>query len=397
MPKNITGSRPADSSGRPSITLTASVPVTGDRSSAARFEAIIQGLLNNDATLQSLLTDSAQTTSPGRQLSGGAYLKSLLVGANRIGKEQILDDAIDASKLSAAIATGNADIRKYLQLGTQNALSWNTPLKVRTDETTLTASGVDDSGNTQTTGIGDKGTVTLKIKNAGVDNAQLKDGAVNAAKIEAGQIGETQISDGAVTHAKLAANAVEIDNIADDAVGVAELKATGTAANGKVLTATGADAMAWQERQATARGLLIATSSQITNGEVAGWTLGTLTSLGSIARRITAPAGTPVRGRSGVAALRFPHNRPAPNVNGLWIALLNSSNPKEEVDEIFLPWKWIISSEATLILQNVDEASQQMSVITEIQTSSIYAIGVRRTGSRSIHSSFSVRVYLSIV
>ena len=183
MAKDITGS--GTSGDTPDLTIE--VPETGDTSSATRQENMVQTLLNNDSIILAKLIGSAIVqainSAPGLGIAANA----------------IRDDAIDASKLSAAAGSQG----EYLRLQTGEGLEWDTPINI------TTGTGLSGGGN--------EGTVTISIT--------------------AGGVGTTQLADDGVTKAKIADNAVDVD----------QLNATGTAADGKVLTATSATAMAWED------------------------------------------------------------------------------------------------------------------------------------------------------
>ena len=95
MPKDITGTSQA------ALDLTVTIPIRGDTSSAARFEAIIQALLNNDATLEG---ETISQIIAGTGLTGGGTSGTITIGVNDggIGTTQIADDAVDASKLDTS-------------------------------------------------------------------------------------------------------------------------------------------------------------------------------------------------------------------------------------------------------------------------------------------------------
>lgn len=188
------------------IVLSITAPDAGDTSSATRQRTAIETLLDNDARLLARLVGSAIVAAINSESGTG------------LTRGSIADDAVNAEKLSAASGSQG----QLLQLRVNNGLGWTDPITI------ATGNGLSGGGN--------EGTVTITISAGGIGTTELADDAVTSAKLGAGSVDSTAIGADAVTASK----------IADAAVDVAQLNA-GTASDGKVLTATSATGMAWED------------------------------------------------------------------------------------------------------------------------------------------------------
>lgn len=276
MPKDITGTN------QTTLDLTITMPVSGDRTSASRMDTLLQALINNDATLKHLIDSFRLTTSTG--ISGadaGVGIGAITIGINdgSVGTQQLANNAVTAAKIIA------------------NAI---TSAKIL-----------------------DNAVVTAKIAHDAITAAKIADDAVVTAALDDAAVTTAKVADTAIATGKIAKDAITAAKIAHDAVDLTHLNLT-TAGTAEQLLSVGTSYRLTPVNAPTrnTRGLLIATSANITSGgNVGGWTLGTLTSLGSIRSRITSPAGQQIV--SGAALLNLPMERPANNVNGLWVVMRN--------------------------------------------------------------------------
>ena len=192
MPKDITGKSQS------SIDDTVTVPVDGDVSSAARIEAIIQALLDNDVTLNDII-------------SGGATV-TVNIPDGSVTVAKLADDSVTEPKLDMYNDTADGQVFAYSDA---NAIQW-----VTLPPPTVTAGAVDTDkladGAVTTPKIAD-GSVTedkLDMHNSPTDGQVITYDSTNGMQWEP----TGGIVDGSVTTAKLADGAVTTPKVADSAV-----------------------------------------------------------------------------------------------------------------------------------------------------------------------------------
>lgn len=136
MPKTITAVT------QTAITETASVPVSGDVSSAARLETIIQNLLDNDKTLSGnkiTITTGTGLDGADTATSSGAITLSVVDGG--IDTAQLANGSVDTTKIDAVNAPSNANA--WLRF-INNQLIWTT-LNIQIPNESVTEAKLDVS------------------------------------------------------------------------------------------------------------------------------------------------------------------------------------------------------------------------------------------------------------
>ena len=164
MPRNLTPT--AGLSATSSIDTAIEVPDADDTSSAARQQAAIQALLDNDAIIIAKIAPNTLTATLGQTLTGW------------LNQGAIADGAINAAKLSAASgATGTVLQRQ----GSGTNIIWVAPISITTGTGLDGAnSGVDVIGGSD---------LTLSIASGGVDTTQIAGAAVDASKLDTATAG----------------------------------------------------------------------------------------------------------------------------------------------------------------------------------------------------------------
>ena len=168
MPRDLTPT--SGLSATSNIDTSIEVPDADDTSSAARQQAAIQALLDNDAIIIAKIAPNTLAATLGQTLTGW------------INQGAIADGAINAAKLSAASgATGTVLQRQ----GSGTNIIWVAPISITTGTGLDGAdSGVDVIGGSD---------VTLSIAAGGVDTTQIAADAVDASKLDtatAGTVGQ---------------------------------------------------------------------------------------------------------------------------------------------------------------------------------------------------------------
>ena len=330
MPKDITGTAQPTAS----LDFTITIPVTGDRTSASRMEAILQELVNNDATLKALIDSLNFTTGTG--LAGAAAgigigTINVSIADAGVGAQQLADDAVTAAKIIASAVT--------------------------------------------TAKLADGAVTTVKLADDSVTAAKLNDAAVLTAALNDAAVTTAKLNDAAVTTAKLADDSVTADKIADDAVGISQLNASGTGTVGQSLVVAASNQIGFRTGGTNTRGRLIATSAAIIANGVGQWTLAP-----GIPSSIKAVATNSNPAVAGVPYMGFPALRPFPNMNGLWIVLRNEHSVN--IDEFFVPYN---------VLNRVDGAGFRLQTFGKLVPSGVYHWGYKTT-SLNYSDSFRIAV-----
>ena len=360
MPKTVTGTAQPTAS----LDFTITIPVTGDRTSASRLEAILQELVNNDATLKALIDSLNFTTGTG--LAGAAAgigigTINVSIADAGVGAQQLADDAVTAAKIIASAVT--------------------------------------------TAKLADGAVTTVKLADDSVTAAKLNDAAVLTAALNDAAVTTAKLNDAAVTTAKLADDSVTADKIADDAVALNHLNTTATGTPGQLLIVGNANQIGLRDDSVNSRGILIATSATITSDGVTAWTLGT-----GLPNRFSVPTNTNIA--TYAAAVAMPIERKIPNIIGLWIVLRDDT--PTDVGELFIPWGQQCRTfgantqirnptqtyNAQLII-NPNESSQVIGPVTD-QVSDIYYVGIlagRRISSNGngIANTYTVQIFAAVI
>ena len=219
MPKDITGVPDPDGN----LTLTFTVPVAGDRTSASRFETIIQALANNDATLDGKFT--------------AANLRALLTTLTAwIPERAIADDTIPESKLDIHNAPSDGSILSY----TSNGMEW-----INQAQNNVAAGVESITGGAGITASPSTGFVTISITTNGINTAQLADDSVTSTKIVDGSITSAKIANNAVTTAKINDGAVTTAKIPDDAINISKMDFTNSGVSGQVVSRASSNRLTW--------------------------------------------------------------------------------------------------------------------------------------------------------
>lgn len=201
MPKTLTGASQS------AVKATAVVPIAGELSSAARFERIIQDILNNDQTLGTQIANATLSITTGTGIDGantgtssGSVTLSLSDGG--VTTVKIANDAVTEAKLDMHNSPADGQILTY---DTTNGMQWETPPSTTPPD----------------------GSVT---------EAKIASNAVTASKIAANAVGASEIAAGAVNSEKVAAEAIT----------EAKLDISNAPTDGQVLTyKDGTDQLTW--------------------------------------------------------------------------------------------------------------------------------------------------------
>ena len=326
MPAELTG----QAQDTAAITLT--IPIDGETLSASLFTAVLQALLDTDASLDAQLEAFDMITAEG--LTGaddGAGIGAITVSLADGGVATV--HLQDASLGTAKIAPAAVDSRTLAEGGTMG-------------ESSLMAAAVDSpqlaAASVGTAKIPDNAITTAKIPDNAITTAKIPDNAITTDKIPDNAITTDKIPDDAVTTAKVNRRAVGAQHLAGGSVTPQKLQGS-LSAGDVVSVGSGTDFAAAAAAAAPSLGQRIATSwdlqGNLSKG-VRGWSLADASN--NISVIPSATLGWP----ESTAALGLPLTPPDLDTVGIWI-LFNSSPPeRRHYDRCFIPWGMTLAAPA---------------------------------------------------
>ena len=316
MPAELTG----QAQDTAAITLT--IPIDGETLSASLFTAVLQALLDTDASLDAQLEAFDMITAEG--LTGaddGAGIGAITVSLADGGVATV--HLQDASLGTAKIAPAAVDTRTLAEGGTMG-------------ESSLMAAAVD-SPQLAAASVG-----TGKIHDNAITTDKIPDNAITTDKIPDNAITTAKIPDDAITTAKVNRRAVGAQHLAGGSVTPQKLQ--GSLSAGDVVSVGSGTDFAAAAAAAPSLGQRVATSwdlqGNLSKG-VRGWSLAS-DAPSDISVIPSATLGWP----ESTAALGLPLTPPDLDTVGIWI-LFNSTPPeRRHFDRCFIPWGMTLAAPA---------------------------------------------------
>ena len=204
MPKDITGD------GQSAIGVTVSVPVDGDFGSAPMLEAVIQTLLNNDATLNDIIT-------------GATYI-TININDGDVTNLKLADEAVSLVKLKINNSPTDGQV---LIFDSTDGMRWETPTKAAIPDGVISIAMLATNAVTEVK-LADESVTEPKLNmhNQPAHGQVLTYDDTNAMQWETppaptlpdGSVITSQLAASAVTTDKLGASSITKAKLADESV-----------------------------------------------------------------------------------------------------------------------------------------------------------------------------------